>query len=236
VPSINSRMEINDICYTPLDIPDRPDIDIQKFLAWAKAVYPQSVKDVATSSEDKFPDDYPWDLVFGCYDGYWKNDFEKEFPELAEYSYAAFGMRRYELATVVFLPIRQHVSGISFWHSDSDITGFRYYLECENHIDNPLLVRKTVEPYDELNGIVVPFNGDDDRLQKEVYTCDMTSPHQAFYVNNCRAVHAPTVYVPGIRIAGFVVPKTMYEKIVRNRSKKMIVNSALKFKDHAILW
>jgi hypothetical protein len=134
------------------------------------------------------------------------------------------------------LPIRPHVTGVSFWHSDSDITGFRYYLECEHHLENPLLMRKTIEPYEELNGVVVPFNGDDDKLQKETLVCKMTSPHQAFYLNNCRAVHAPTMFVPSLRIAGFVVPKILYEKIIRARSTDLIVNSALKFKDHAILW
>ena len=64
----------------------------------------------------------------------------------------------------------------------------------------------------------------------------MTAPHQSFYLNNYRAVHAPTMNTPGIRIAGFVVPKTAYEDVVKARMKKIIVDSAEKFKEHAILW
>jgi hypothetical protein len=229
-------MEPIDICYTPLDIPNRPDIDMSKFLNWVKNVYPQPCKDVAVHAEKDFNVDYTWDLVFGASDGKWQNDFDKEFPELAEYCYKAFGIYRHELATAVFLPVRETIQGVSFWHNDVDMTGFRFYLECEHHEKNPLLLRKTVEKYDQHIGIVVPLNGDDDRLQKEAHICKMTDPHMSFYLNNIRAVHAPTVYVPGIRIAGFVTVKKTFADNVLKRTRDLIVSSANKYKDHAILW
>lgn len=229
-------MEPIDICYTPLDMPERPDIDIQKFLDWAKRVYPQLAKDKAKHSEAQFNELYPWDLVFGCFDGEWQDNFDKEFPELAEYCYNAFGIRRMELATVVFLPVRPHVQGISFWHSDMDGTGFRFYLECENHDKNPLVVRKTVNPNNELAMLSISLDEDHEALQKEVYRCNMISPHQSFYINNYRAVHAPMMDVPALRIAGFVTVRPFFTEMVKKRTRDLIVRSAEKYKDYAILW
>jgi hypothetical protein len=229
-------MQPIDICYTPLDIPIRPNINISKFISWVKDVYPQPCKETAIHAEKSFGLEYTWDLVFGATDGVWQNDFDKKFPELATYCYEAFKIQRYELNTVVFLPVRPSVNGIGFWHNDVDLTGFRFYLECENHEKNPLLLRKTKFPYKELQGIVVPISGDDDRLQEEIITCNMSAPHMAYYLNNFRSVHAPMIHTPGIRIAAFVTVKKMFTEIVQNRTKDLIVSSALKYKDHAILW
>ena len=229
-------MEPIDICYTPLDIPTRPDIDIQKFLSWAQRVYPQSCKEGSPNAEDLLQGDYPWDLVWGAVNGKWIDNFDKEFPELATYCYEAFSIRPYELGGAIFLPVRSSVKGVSFWHNDVDPTGFRFYLECEHHKENPLLLRKTILPYTERVVISLPLNSNDDRLQDEVYTCTMTDPHMAYYLNNIRAVHAPTIYVPGIRIAGFITVKPQFQKAVQKRTRDMIVASATKFKEHAILW
>ena len=132
-------MQPIDICYTPLDIPKRPDVDIAKFLSWAQSVYPQSCKSKSDNAEDVIGKDYPWDLVWGAWDGIWQNNFDKEFPELAVYCYEAFKIHRHELSGAIFLPVRSSVKGVSFWHNDVDPTGFRFYLECEHYNDNPLL-------------------------------------------------------------------------------------------------
>jgi hypothetical protein len=229
-------MQPIDICYTPLDIPIRPDIDIAKFLSWAQSVYPQSCKSKSPNAEDLIGKDYPWDLVWGAWDGVWQNNFDKEFPELAVYCYEAFKIRRHELGGAIFLPVRSSVKGVSFWHNDVDPTGFRFYLECEHYKENPLLLKKTKLPYTDQPAISVPLNGIDDRLQEEAITCRMTDPHMAYYLNNFRSVHALTVHTPGIRIAAFVTVKKMFIEIVQNRTKDLIVSSALKYKDHAILW
>ena len=63
-------MEAANILYTPLDVPLPPNIDIEKFLAWVKRVYPQPEKGDAakekSTAEELMPDNYPWDLVFRC--------------------------------------------------------------------------------------------------------------------------------------------------------------------------
>lgn len=229
-------MESIDICYTPLDIPTRPNIDISKFLFWAQNVYPQSCKTESSNAEGVIGEEYPWDLVWGAWDGVWQNNFNNEFPELATYCYEAFKIRRHELGGAIFLPVRKTVTGTSFWHNDVDPTGFRFYLECEHYNDNPLLLRKTKLPYNEREGIVVPLNGNDNRLQEEIFNCKMTGPHMSYYLNNMRSVHAPTINVSGVRIAGFITVKKVYQNIVRKRTNDMIVASAVKFKDHAVLW
>lgn len=229
-------MEPIDICYTPLDIPKRPNIDLSKFLYWCKQVYPQPCKESHHHSEKTFNEKYTWDLVFAASNGIWENNFNIEFPDLARYCYEGFGIKKHELNTVVFLPVRESASGMGFWHNDSDPTGFRFYLECENHEQNPLLLRKTIEKHDTINTIVVPLGGDDDRLQSQVFNCTMTDPHMSYYLNNFRAVHAPAINVSGIRIAGFVTVKKVYQELIRKRTRDMIVSSAIKFKDHAILW
>jgi len=229
-------MEPIDICYTPLDIPKRPDIDIPKFLSWVQSVYPQSCKTGSRNAEGLLQDDYPWDLVWGAFNGKWIDNFDREFPELAAYCYKAFSIRPHELNGAIFLPVRSSVKGVSFWHNDVDPTGFRFYLECEHYKENPLLLKKTKLPYTERPGISIPLNGTDDRLQDEVFTCTMPDPHMAYYLNNFRAVHAPAMHVPGIRIAGFITIKEQYQKVVQQRTRDMIVESAIKFKDYAILW
>jgi len=230
-------MESINICYTPLDVPIRPDVDITKFLAWIKKVYPQRVKKLARHSESQFPDNYPWDLVYACYFGLWQNDFDKEFPELAEYCYTAFGILREELLTVTFLPIRPNMRGQMFWHTDTDPLGLRFYLECEQHESNPLSIRKIVNPTNKFPMLSIPLEQDNDpRLQSEVYHCKMISPHQAFYLNNYKAVHAPLITNPAVRIAVFVSVKREYLDDTKKRIGELVLRSAEKYKDFAIVW
>ena len=229
-------MEPIDICYTPLDIPVRPDIDMHKFMSWIKQVYPQPCKEKEIHAEKTIGQDYPWDLVFASSNGVWQNNFDNEFPELAKYCYEAFNMKRYELNTVLFLPVRPSITGTGFWHNDIDPGGYRFYLECEHYNDNPLLLRKTKLPYPERESIVVPIGGDDDRLQKEIFNCKMSNPHMAYYLNNCRSVHAPMMTTPGTRVAVLLTINRAHTEAVLKRNRDLVVSSAIKYKDYAILW
>lgn len=229
-------MEPIDICYTPLDIPKRPDIDMNKFMSWIKKTYPQPLKEKEIHAEQKIGEGYTWDLVFASSNGLWQNNFDKEFPDLAKYCYEAFNIKRYELNTVLFLPVRPSVTGIGFWHNDIDPGGFRFYLECENYNDNPLLLRKTKLPYTTQESIIVPLGNDDDRLQKEIFNCKMSDPHMAYYLNNFRAVHAPMITIPSNRISVLLTINKLYIDKVLERTKNLIVSSAKKYKDYAILY
>jgi hypothetical protein len=233
-------MEASNILYTPLDSPLPPNIDIEKFLSWVNRVYPQKEKGEAardkSTAEELLPDNYPWDLVFGAYNGKWIDGFDTEFPELADYCISAFGITSRELLTAVFLPIRASVTNVAFWHHDVDETGFRFYLINENSNKNPLLLKKTKEPLTRHIRLRSPIPEDHPALQKEVHVCNLPSDRHAFYINNIRAVHSPMVTVPSTRIAGFITIKRYLQDQVKRSSEAMLIRSAEKFKDYAIHW
>lgn len=233
-------MEVSNILYTPLDVPVPPSIDIEKFLSWVKKVYPQPVKSDAakakSTAEELMPGNYPWDLVFGAYNGKWIDGFETEFSELADYCLTAFGITTAELLTVVFLPIRASVTGLAFWHHDVDETGFRFYLVNENSDVNPLLLKMTAEPLLKSPGLQSPIPEDHPALQKEIHICRLPEDRHAFYINNIRAVHSPMVTVPSNRIAGFITVKRHLQPYVKKTSEPLLVRSAERFKDYAIHW
>jgi hypothetical protein len=233
-------MEAANILYTPLDVPPPPEIDIEKFLSWVKRVYPQPEKGDAakakSTAEELMPDNYPWDLVFGAYNGKWIDGFNTEFPELADYCLSAFGITTTELLTAVFLPIRASVTGLAFWHNDVDETGFRFYLVNEHSDKNPLLLKKIVEPTSYIPNLKAPIPEDHPALQKEVHVCNFPSDRHAFYINNIRAVHSPMVNVPANRIAGFITIKRHLQPYVKKISEPLLIRSAEKFKDYAIHW
>lgn len=232
-------MNFLDILYTPLDIPDRPNIDLEKFQVWAKSVYPQEVKeksDGSTVAEKILQEKYPWDLTFGHFGPSWKDRFNELFPEIARYSWEAFGLKEEWLQTLVFLPVREKVRGELYWHSDVDETGLRFYIENEEPEKNPLLVKATCEPYNTRPNIGAWPADDDPRLQKESYICKMISPHQAYFLNNIRAVHTPTSTVPSTRIAAFITVHPVFLDQARPIVQDLVIRSAKKFKEQAVLW
>lgn len=231
-------MQTENILYTPLDVPLPPDIDTEKFLSWVSKVYPQAAKSDAADSiaEKRMPNNYPWDLAFGAYNGQWIDGFEIEFPEIANYCLSAFNITTTELSTLIFLPIRPSISGLAFWHNDVDPTGFRFYLANEHSDKNPLLLKKTIEPLTHVMNFKPPMPEDHPALQKEVYECRIPSGNHAFYINNIRAVHSPMITVPSTRIAGIITIKKHLQASVIKASEELLIRSAEKFKDYAIHW
>lgn len=235
-----------DILYTPLDVPDRPHTDKNQFMQWAKEAYPTDEqitvrRDLSKGSSYNTLEpegEYAWDMVYARFDDKWLSGFDEKFPELAKYSYEIFGVHLHEVATLVFLPLRNTVMGEAFWHNDVDTTGFRYYLFNEKHEENPLLIRRCNHPYLERPRLPVPLPESDPRVSQQRMVCKMRSPTQAYYLNNIRCVHAPTINStePILRVAGFLKCKNKYQPEVFARSQNLIVNSALKFKDLAIFW
>lgn len=224
-----------DICYTPLDLPERPSYDLEKFLGWAKNIYPQSFKDNAKHAEEIYQDDYPWDLVFPKFKSEWRDGFREEFPDIARYCYEGFNLKSYEIQSIVFLLIRGNVKGNSFWHNDIDETGFRFYLENDDYQTNPLLVKKTKIPYTERVVLETP-EAISQLLNEETYTCKLPSANKPFYLNNFRSAHSIYVNKPGLRIAGFITINDIFLEDVKKRSAELIINSAKKYKDYSILY
>jgi len=233
-------MDPIDIIYTPLDLPDCSFVNVDKFTSWLVSVYPQKEKSSAANkkmtSENVYKDQYPWDLTFGAYDGVFLDNCDKEFPEFARYCLEIFNIKRHELKSIVFLPVRDTVKGVAFWHRDLDLNGFRFYVINDRHEENPLLIRKTVEPYNKIPDLKTPLDDNDPRLQTEIFKCILPKSTQPYYVNNIRSVHSPCINVPGKRIAVFVAVKSEYEEQIRERNKNLILRSYEKFKDIAILY
>ena len=232
-------MELLDIIYTPLDILPRPELDIINFKKWLSSVYPQDclTKTPAyNNSMKKLNNSYPWDLTFGMANGKWQSNFDVEFPEYSKYLYESVGILREEVVSIIFLPIRDNVTGLAFWHSDVDDLGFRFYVENDKYLENPLLVKNTVEPLISRLVAPVPIADDDTRFQPEVLSCKMIGPTQAFYITNVRGIHSPFINVPSTRIACFVNVYPALRNQVRERTKELILRSAEKYKEYAILW
>ena len=236
-----------DILYTPLDVPDLdPAFDVKKLEDWIKQVYPQKqLKEAAWTSVKELENDYPWDLTFAHYTDNknisqgWIDNFDKEFPELVDYFLKSFNLDYTDIGVITFLPMRLTKTGLGFWHSDVDETGLRMYFENELPDENPLLIMPTKLPFttrpNSLFKSVETPREDVFQVDKQL-VCPVLKRTQAYYLNNVRAVHSPFINIPCKRISCFITPKWTTLDSVKNKTKELIVNSAIKFKDHALLW
>lgn len=236
-------MEPIDIIYTPLDIPPIPDnFDINKFKQWCKDVYPQKHLRRARLKvpEVLFGEQYPWDLAWPYVCG-WLDDFEKIFPEMADYFCQAFGLEIQDIETISLLPVRDNIQGLGFWHFDKDISGLRLYIENTEPDENPILFRQTRIPYTVQNekyagwlskklNISVPW------LDDKILTGKILRPRQAFYINNIRSVHSPYITKKSDRISCIIQGNPRTEKIIQQKTKDLIVRSAEKYRDYALFW
>lgn len=236
-----------DILYTPLDIPDLPkDFNIKKLEAWISNTYPQKqLNDAVWTAVRDLKEDYPWDLTFAHYadnqnKSYgWLDNFDKEFPELVDYFLKSFNLEYNDIGVISFLPMRLSKLGLGFWHSDIDETGLRMYFENELPKENPLLIMPTntpfnIRPSSLLKSIEYPRE-DMFQIGKQ-QVCPILKKTQAYYLNNVRAVHSPFITNPCKRISCFITPKWSTLESVKIKTKELIVKSAIKFKNHAILW
>ena len=122
---------------------------------------------------------------------------------------------------------------------DVDETGLRMYFENELPDENPLLIMPTKLPFttrpNSLFKSVETPREDVFQVDKQL-VCPVLKRTQAYYLNNVRAVHSPFINIPCKRISCFITPKWTTLDSVKNKTKELIVNSAIKFKDHALLW
>lgn len=232
-------MNALDILYTPLDLPPCPEVDIAKLRAWVKATYPQ--KHLIDSTAGKIQahnskgSSYPWDFTFAKFFD-WQNNFDNEFPELANYATEVFGISNDDLDTLAILPIRDNYIGTGFWHTDPDTLGLRFYVYNEGYKTNKLLIKNARPdiPDEQLHGKL--FNDIDPRLiNGQVFTGEIANPRQPFYLNNMKSAHAIQNTVVAERIAIlFGTSFDMTKKTGLDLKEKMndlIVRSAYKYKE-----
>jgi hypothetical protein len=232
-----------EILYTPLNTPELPDIDILKLKTWI-ALHPHY--DPTYDAKHRVPSDlYPWNLGYAKESGKWLHGFDKEFPEFSEYISSAFGLRPDDIGAVGLLHTKSDFEGLGFWHGDVDSTGLRIYIENEE-IEDFLLIKPTIKPYnhypsEKMNGYPAGINsvGDSPQIQNNIiHSVKLLNPTQCFYLNSVRGVHAAKTNKKGCsRITCLLgINTTMSAQEMPDQLKKLIVNSATKYKDHAIMW
>jgi len=240
-------MQINDILYTPLDVPNKPEFDIDQLKNWLTRNYQplsQYREMLAGNSftAEKVFENYPWNLTvayFKLFDDRgpgWLGNFDQEFPELSKHMYESFNLSIDDIGLVIFLPVKQGHTGMGFWHNDPEWYGLRHYFVFDNPDTNKLLMKRTKIDYDERPNFTIPID-ENEHLQDEIIECKILSPTQSFFLNNVRSVHATNTITPDVsRIAAIVTGKFGKRKEMQEKIESLIVRSAEKYKDYAVLW
>ena len=235
-------MNAIEILYTPLDLPPCPEIDIAKLRKWIKKTYPQTelLNNTAgkVQAHNSKGETYPWDFTFAkLYD--WQNGFHKEFPELAKYATTTFGIQEEELIVLAILPVRDNTLGVSFWHSDPDFLGLRFYVLNENYKENEILIKEACPTALTSEILGNNFIEDDPRLINEkIYVAKNVHPRQPFYLNNSRAAHTIVNTVASERIAVLFGTKGDDSRLgdvsLHKKFNDLVVRSAYRFHKQAI--
>ena len=237
-------MDFDNILYTPLDIPDAPIVDPREVIQWVKDTRESKngLNDYLSKNNltaEQIDPQYPWDITpaWFNYTGTgpgWVNNFDKQFPEIVSYIDTYFGIPPEYRGLVLILPIKDGHTGEGFWHQDNDVFGVRFYLEFEDTNANQLLMKRTKLPSTHRT---LGYPPKMEVLQDETLVCKMKSSRQGFYLNNVKSAHATLTTDPSkLRIAVIVsVRPEMFSK-VHEFKKELVVRSAEKYKDYAILW
>jgi hypothetical protein len=240
-------MQINDILYTPLDVPDKPEFDIEKLKSWLSKNYEplSQYKDILAGNSftaEKIFENYPWDLTVAYFKLFnenepgWLGNFDQEFPELAKHMYKSFNLSIDDIGLIIFLPIKQGHTGLGFWHNDPEWYGLRHYFAFDNPNTNKLLMKRTKIDYVERPNFTMPID-EKEYLQDETIECKILSPTQSFFLNNVRSVHATHTVEPDVtRIAVIVTGKFGKRKEMQQKIESLVIRSAEKYKDYAVLW
>jgi hypothetical protein len=240
-------MQLNDILYTPLDVPEKPAFDINKLRLWLDNNHNQlsQYKDILSSTgnaAENIIENYPWDLTvayFKLFDDKgpgWLGNFNEEFPELSKHMYECFNLSIEDIGLIVFLPIKPGHTGLGFWHNDTDWYGLRHYYSFDNINSNKLLMKKTKIDYNERPDFSLPID-EHKFLQEETIECKILSSRQSFFLNNVRSVHSTYTVTPDVtRIAAFVTGKFGKRQNIQDKVESLVVRSAEKYKDYAVFW
>lgn len=232
--------EVLNILYTPLDIPETPEFDYAKLVAWAKSSTDQQVAGRRDASKVTDPTNYPWNIVYAKLEGQWHKGFQQQFPQLAEYFSSAYGLDPAQIKNIVLLPVKDNFIGTGFWHSDPDESGLRMYLE-NDEIDNFLLIRPTTVPYNQRpEGRIIAADGTAADVQTNVeHSVRLLKRNQGFFINNVRAVHAArTNNSKNKRIAVIIslLGRGSPLSSATDATKQLIIDSAKKYKDYSVYW
>jgi hypothetical protein len=240
-------MQINDILYTPLDVEQKPEFDVENLKNWLLNNYQplSKYKDLLShtnNASENRNENYPWNLTVAYWNLFddggpgWLGKFNEEFPLLSKHMYECFNLSIEDVGLIVFLPIRPGHTGLGFWHNDTDWYGLRHYFCFESPETNKLLLRKTKIDYTERLDLVSPID-EETYLQDEIIECKILSTTQSFFLNNVRSVHSTYTATPDVtRIAAFVTGKVGKRAEMQKKIENLVVRSAEKYQDYAVLW
>ena len=223
------------ILYTPLDTPLVPKTDILKLLGWVKEnSSSQIVIEGRQDASQILKTGYPWNIIYAKTNSTWQYDFDITFPVLAKFFSSAYGLENDDVTSIVLLPVKTEFAGTGFYHSDPDNYGLRMYIENEE-TENFLLMKPTVEPYMIRPVFSLDQSFTNTPLQDKIISASLLSNNQTFFINNTRAVHAVNTVNPGtVRIA--VIVNCVRSTKVGAHISDLILRSAEKFKEHAVMW
>lgn len=239
-------MELLDILYTPLDLPVPPSCNAQSIIDWIERnqeqlePYKQYAYDNELTSEKNPKVKWPWNMGLAYLNWQdqgpgWLCNFDQEFPELSKYMYEVFEIPLEDLGTIVILPVRHKHTGMGFMHQDPGNFGLRIYLEFEHIGKNKLFLQKTRVPYIKRPKYEPPV--DPKILQPELIECRTFSNRGCWFINNTRAFHCTYTEVEdSTRIAVIVSGNSRSDASIYDRLKTKIIDSAIKYKDYAVLW
>lgn len=245
-------MEAIDVLYTPLDVPEPPEYDPSELKKWIDDNYNslQGYRDMLSkmgASSENVIENYPFDLCVvyindvGLGPG-WTNGFDSKFPELSEYLLTFMGQNPNDIGCILLAPMKRKYVGYGFWHRDVD-EGLRIYLDFEGIDKDKLLMKRTKIPYTKDN--FVPFTTPisdkthEEFFQEEILDCRIKSKTQGFFLNSYRGIHntyTDDESVGKLRIPAFILGKLGNNLQFDKTIDDLIVRSAKKFEDYAVLW
>jgi hypothetical protein len=212
-----------------------PQVDRQHILDWVQRMGNQELGVRYDASMQINSTRYPWNIAYGKSNGQWLNGFEREFPELAQYPYTAFGVDESSFTHLVLLPVKSDFTGIGFWHSDPDEFGLRFYLDNED-TDDSLLIKPTIHPYETRQDFDFTYLSPEAFVQDIEHSATIVSPRQPFFINNVRAIHAVKTNIVGAFRLAFIVGSASKIKNMPQTLADLIVNSAQHYSDQSIEW
>jgi hypothetical protein len=238
--NIHMRPELLDILYTPVEVPDIPVFDRSALDEWCFRNYGQNIdnrRDGKKITSDKI---YPWNIVYVRDNHSWIDNFEKQFPQLADYFPSVFLLKEEDIRSIVLLPIKPNYTGAKYWHSDPDEIGLRLYLENNESDKDFLLFKPTIKKYytreEGVRRAAIPPNGVSPVLQDKIYSVKLMKPTQAFYINNVRAVHTVNVESPDLRRLAVLIITNKCARNFFEPTEELIINSAKKFTEYVLWW
>ena len=224
-----------DIIFTPLDSPPMPEVDIPLLRSWmSDAIKTQVYENRADAYARVDPLLYPWLPVYAKIQKEWYNQFDQIFPELASYFHQAFKVNEEDVLDVNLLPLKDDKEGVHFWHGDPDLNGLRFYIYNKQPEDF-LYMAQTKLPIMSQAEIGLPRNPKKEDFQSKILKPKLPFENQPFYLNNIRSIHAVNSKMKNSGRISVTVALDRKMNLITNL-ENLVVNSAKKFSEYAILW